>query len=737
MNKWTKNIITPIGLFVATVGPAHADLSAVDPGPYTPNSGGFPLWYQDDNDLQLELCRSKAVSGGAAGAYMCTLIPEPGVFNDADPLVFPGNWPGELFWFLAETSIPEDAVAGYELEVYVAALEAAFAAENPKAGDQVGFARIRIRASVPVAGIYTVTHPYGVETVEVTTPGRRAINITRDIGIGTPGDFTGALAGDIGPFLQSQNAPYTETNPETGAVETFIGNPNLTEPVTGSPFNTNFVRIEGPAGIIENDQFTLAGKVRDSSPSTPLAIERASYQRTAVQTQIEVFASSTIGADLCFRDTLALVGGTSPCQTDLTPDNNGRFFVQHPHSTDLPDMIVVTASTPTGATQPSSLSSGLIDIVKINSATYSWDDNTLRIAATSSDETQVPDLVATGFGRLSKSGTQQTLSIPGLPQPPASIRVQSAAGGADSELVTVTGSAPEVDENQLPVAQPDTGSTTTGVPITLQLLANDSDPDGDTPLSIVALTQPAIGQGSVALNGSTSVVYTPPTTTNNAPLNATFTYRAQDSRGGLSEETTVTVTVSTNQAPTAVNDNAQTLGIALTIDVLANDSDPEGNTPLGIVNLTQPAAGQGTVSTDGLSVTYTPPASVTSAFTTSFTYQAQDSLGASSTPATVTVSVSPQPNTAEELTVTSAEARSRGTRLSWSLQGQTSVATGNTITVVVSGINGPVTLGTATPTQAGSWRLTARTTDLVLADNPTATISSGFGTVITVPVTVR
>ena len=315
--------------------------------------------------------------------------------------------------------------------------------------------------------------------------------------------------------------------------------------------------------------------------------------------------------------------------------------------------------------------------------------------------------------------------------------MQSAAGGADSELVTVTGSAPEVDENQLPVAQPDTGSTTTGVPITLQLLANDSDPDGDTPLSIVALTQPAIGQGSVALNGSTSVVYTPPTTTNNAPLNATFTYRAQDSRGGLSEETTVTVTVSTNQAPTAVNDNAQTLGIALTIDVLANDSDPEGNTPLGIVNLTQPAAGQGTVSTDGLSVTYTPPASVTSAFTTSFTYQAQDSLGASSTPATVTVSVSPQPNTAEELTVTSAEARSRGTRLSWSLQGQTSVATGNTITVVVSGINGPVTLGTATPTQAGSWRLTARTTDLVLADNPTATISSGFGTVITVPVTVR
>ncbi|MGO5000052.1 Ig-like domain-containing protein [Oceanisphaera sp. W20_SRM_FM3] len=737
MNKWTKYIITPLGLLVATAGPAQAELSAVDPGPYTPNSGGFPLWYQDDNDLQLELCRSKAVSGGAAGAYMCTLIPEPGVFNDADPLVFPGNWPGELFWFLAETSIPEAAVPGYELEVYVAALEAAFATETPSAGDQVGFARIRIRASVPVAGTYTVTHPYGVETVEVTTPGRRAINITRDIGIGTPGDFTGALAGDIGPFLQSQNAPYTATNPETGVVETFIGNPNLTELVTGSPFNTNFVRIEGPAGIIENNQFTLAGKVRDSSPSTPLAIERASYQRTAVQTRIEVFASSATDAEVCFRETLALVGGTSPCQTDLISDNNGRFFVQHPHATELPNLIVVTASNPTGATQPSSLSSGLIDIVKINSATYSWDDHTLRIEATSSDEIQVPDLVATGFGRLSKSSNLQTLIISDLSQPPASITVQSAAGGRDTEIVTVTGSAPATPDNQLPLAQPDSGTTTMGVPLTLQLLANDSDPDGDTPLSVVQLTQPAVGQGSVALNGSTSVVYTPPTTTNNAPLVATFTYRAQDSRGGLSEPATVTVTVGANQAPIAVNDNAATLGIPLTIAVLANDSDPEGNTPLTVVNLTQPTTGQGTVSTDGTTVSYIPPTSVTSAFSASFTYQAQDSLGARSIPATVSVSVSPIPNTAETLTVTEAEARGRLNRLTWSLQGQTSLATGNTITVEVSTTNGPVILGTATPTQAGSWRLVTRTTDVVLTANPTATIRSAFGTVTTIPVNVR
>ena len=43
-------------------------------------------------------------------------------------------------------------------------------AENPLDGDQISFARIRMRVNIPVAGIYTITHPYGVETVNVTTP---------------------------------------------------------------------------------------------------------------------------------------------------------------------------------------------------------------------------------------------------------------------------------------------------------------------------------------------------------------------------------------------------------------------------------------------------------------------------------------------------------------------------------------------------------------------------------------
>ena len=171
MNKQLGAIVTAWGLFAGMTGIALADLKAVDPGPYTAATGGFPLWYQDNNDLALELCRSKAVLGGP-GNYLCTLIPEPGVFDDAQPLIFPANWPGELFWFLAETTIPAGAVAGYSLDAYVAGVEAAFGGDVPLDGDQVSFGRIRIRVDVPVAGTYTITHPYGVDTVVVTTPGR-------------------------------------------------------------------------------------------------------------------------------------------------------------------------------------------------------------------------------------------------------------------------------------------------------------------------------------------------------------------------------------------------------------------------------------------------------------------------------------------------------------------------------------------------------------------------------------
>ncbi|WP_095124766.1 Ig-like domain-containing protein [Pseudomonas sp. Irchel s3a12] len=740
MNKWPRFALNALGLALSLTGSAYAQLAAVDPGPYTFATGKFPMWYQDNNLLSMELCQSRAASSRVAAttppAYMCILLAEPGIYDDAQPMIFPDNWPPEAFWFLAETTIADNA-AGYGVDAYVAGIEAAFASENPADGDQQSFARIRIRVNVPVAGTYTITHPYGVETVNVTAPGRRAINITRDIGIGAPGNFTGAVNGAIGPFLRSVNGPYTEVNPDTGATETFVGDPNLNEAVTGSPFNTNFLRITGPAGTIQSSVFSLSGKVLDNRQQTQVEIDRATYRRTAAGVRAEVFAKASNSSTLCFRETVALLPGPppTPCQTSLLGDNNGLFFGHRLGTGAVPPVVVVTATNPAGTTRPTAVSAKLTDVVKVQTARYNWANHSLLIEATSSDEVAIPDMVAQGYGRLSKTGTLQRITVADLTQPPATVTVKSAAGGGDTEAVVVVGSAPDTGENQAPITNADSGSTSFGVPITLSLLTNDSDPDGNNPLGITALTQPAAGQGTVALNGTTSVVYTPPAVVN-APLTTTFTYKAQDAKGLASANpATVTITVAPNQAPTAVADSVATLGVAIPINVLANDTDPEGNVPLAVNSLTQPAAGRGTVSSNGTVITYTPPATVTTAFTTTFTYIARDAFGALSTPATVTVQVSPRP-AAETFAVTASTVQARsGGRFNWDFTGTSSVTTGNTITVQVTTPSGLVTLGTTTVPVTGRWRLTLNNTTVVPSANPTATIRSSQGTVRTVSVT--
>jgi len=743
MNTWQRRALLAAGFSLTVSSAAWAALSDVDPGPYTFATGGYPMWYKDANNLSLELCQSRATSTRAPGApgapaYMCTLLPEPGVYDDALPLVFPDNWPPEMFWFLAETEIPQVGNSGYELEVYVAGLEAAFAAENPVDGDQQSFARIRIRASVPRTGTYTITHPYGVETVNVTTAGRRAINITRDIGIGAPGNFTGALNGNLGPWLRGAGGPYTEVNPDTGASETFVGDPNITEAVIGSPFNTNFVRIEGPAGAIQTNVFTVSGKVLDQRAQTPVTLERATYSRNGTGTRVEVFAKAPNDASVCMRNGLALVGTPpSPCQFSLLSDNNGLFFSQQLSQVAPPPVVVVTASTTAGGTRPTALSSKLSDVVKVNTARYDWANKRLVIEARSSDEVVIPDLVAQGYGRLSKSGAVQSLTVNDLAQPPATVTIKSAHGGSDVEPVIVVGNAPVEAANQPPLAQADTGSTSVGVPLTLNLLQNDSDPDGNVPLAISDLTQPGTGLGGVVLNGTTSVTYTPPAGATQ-PLVATFSYRAVDAKGLKSTPATVTVNVAPNQPPTVAAQTVATLGVPLTINVLAGAADPEGNNPLVVAAVTQPAAGRGTVSTDGSTVTYTPPATVTAAFSTTFTFQVRDSLGALSTPGTVTVNVSPRP-AAETFAVTAATVQARSNnRYNWDISGTSSVTTGNTITVRVTTTTGVQTLGTTTVPLTGRWRLVvSNSTTVIPTAAPTATVTTSQGTTRTVNVTVQ
>ncbi len=407
-------------LLAAAVPSAQAALNAVDPGPYVAANGFFPAWYQDTNAVTLDLCLSTAA--GPNGP-MCVLLPNPGIFDDTLPIVFPTNFPDESFWFTGDASI----AAGNVTLDYISALEAAFGGGVPAANDQIAFARIRIRADLPAnapAGAYTVTHPYGVEVFNVTAGGTRAINLTRDIGIGAPGDFTGALAGDIGPFLRSVNGPYAV------GTETFIGDPNLFEAVTGSPFGTNFVRIEGPGAFAtrQTNLFSVSGKISTVELATPLLIERSTYTRfPGGASQQDVFAKAPPIANVSFLDT----GANSIAMTD--GDANGAWFGQSRlDPVTLPASVEVTADT-TVQTSP------LVDLVQIVRAEYSLSAGTLTVVAQSSDRLANPVLSADGTPMTLVGGTgpRQRTVIRGLIIPPADVTVTSANGGTDSEPVVV------------------------------------------------------------------------------------------------------------------------------------------------------------------------------------------------------------------------------------------------------------------------------------------------------------
>lgn len=393
-------------------------------GPVDPAFGFFPIWYQDAHARPLELCLSQAV--GPNGA-MCILLPTPGVFDPTQPIIFPANFPDESFWFAADAII-NNAATGLQAS-FRAALEAAFANGDVVNGEQISFARIRIRVTLPgtaLPGSYTVTHPYGVEVFNVIAGGPKAINITRDVGV-VPGGFTGALKGELGPFLTRAAGLITV------GVETFIGDPNVTQTVTGSPFGTNLFRIQGPSTDVQTDQFTLAGKIRNEALPTPISLDRTTYGRTATASQTDVFAQSAPTASLSFS------GAGSPTTIMGGDITTGRFFGQ---STALPlplNSISVTATNPSG-TPPnlnSFATSTLIDVVSITQAEYSRSTRNLSITASSSDLTGNLTLTAEGLGLLNGSGSpQKTLTI-SLPIPPVKVKVNSSNLGSDTEEVVI------------------------------------------------------------------------------------------------------------------------------------------------------------------------------------------------------------------------------------------------------------------------------------------------------------
>ena len=246
---------------MTVAGPAQAVLDSFGPvDEPSPPGHGFPAWYTATDGMSLELCLDEEAVNAAFPLNLLCLLDRAELADPFSAVSFPDNFWPEVFWTRVDSDMPintfPDPVTGQPVggkTLLVTALEGAFSSLSGDAsvGENVSFARIRVRIDNPIAGAnFKVTHPFGFMTFENVPQGVRAVNFTDDIGIPVPPppptNFNGALLGPIGPFLRWTAPDFPVLDQHGNA---YIGDPAIPHAMTGSPFNTNFFRIEGPPGL--------------------------------------------------------------------------------------------------------------------------------------------------------------------------------------------------------------------------------------------------------------------------------------------------------------------------------------------------------------------------------------------------------------------------------------------------------------------------------------------------------
>ncbi|MBZ5530281.1 MAG: cadherin-like domain-containing protein [Acidobacteriia bacterium] len=763
-------------------------------------SNGFPQWYQDNSGLTMEFCQN--LSQAELNGGWCRLLPP---VPPTAPEVFPTNFADEHFYWGLNAGALRAPIAGSTQTVVVslvAGLEGAFATGPVISGNQIVFARVRIKIKpIPYDGTYTVYTPFGKFVFEnqlASDP--RGLFFTEDVGL-TPGDFTLALNGRIGPFLLPSANPggaempaLTAANPTPdsdpahfggafvptpypGTGKSYIADPKRLGPITGSPIanyllpdgttrNANIFRIEGPNGFVyETTDFSLSGRVFEGAIAGRMQVDRASYARSASGNKVDVYATAfpnvqgrlpagqqpaPITTHLSFFDvpcsaTLDAAGNPGPpfsAPAGATPTqmlaNGSNYYGQSQPAAIAQEVCVQANAVDAGGQTVSTFIPTLLgDQVFITEALYDPASQSLSVKANSSDQVIAQTLVVEGLGNIDSASGQ--LLVSPLLAPPAKIRVISSGSGLNEFQVNtgaVAGGGPI-----LPIAVNDGAATSEDTAVTINVLGNDTNAAGGT-VSLVSL--PALGTAVVNPDGS--ILYTP-----NLNANGTDSFSYHVIVGAqVSNEASVTITIApVNDPPVAVNDAGSALrGVPNSINVLANDTDPDGFADLARAVIVTGNANLGiTAGTSfaGGVVTFTPPATAVGGVYT-FTYNAVDQSGvASATPATVTITLT----SAESITPAKGIYTTKTGR--WTVSGTASPSAGQTMriaydpgTVATYKVNGACTgnaagavLANVTVDATGTW-----TYDQILAStagvlNPSNTSGNSAGFWCVAPKTLR
>jgi hypothetical protein len=360
-------------------------------GPVNPDTG-YPDFYKDFSRMSLEPCLD-------ANDPMC--LPPGGAYDPNIPLNItdstkPINFPDEFFYMNATAGFIGIGSDGGGKVMVENALEGAFGVGAPKNGDQMVFSRFRVRVTggLKENAKYLIVHPYGTDEV-TTDAGADDIFATEDIGI-TPGAFSEALSGQVGPFLH-----WTDPAPGDAPLPAgYIGSPAEDHTIKNSPTDTNYIAILGP-DVAANAPAENRCPAFPADPNNPNSTDDPNTPMNKFADVLNnlATANNNTAADNCTIQTLfslmgkeATRGGVQVDSATYSRDADGSNamvnVLAESNNTDPAQHILVQDANPTRRQTPGRL----INMTNMENADGQFFARIPVLAGTADDPDRLPDL---------------------------------------------------------------------------------------------------------------------------------------------------------------------------------------------------------------------------------------------------------------------------------------------------------------------------------------------------------
>ena len=416
------------------------------------------------------------------------------------------------------------------------------------------------------------------------------------------------------------------------------------------PVAVNDSSLRNPPGPVTHNETN-----KDSDPNFDLLVSTVDLDPTTagIQTTKTVAGQGTWTVDslgnVTFTPQLGFTHDPTPI-TYTVQDATGKTSNQATITIDY--LPVATDDFSTGNTTGTAVT---VDVLANDTTGDTTIPTTVQIVGTpgAGSSLTVPD-----EGTWSVNTTTGAITFtpePGFTGDPTPI--QYTVRGAQWQLPETEAIVVTVDYNQFPpVAFDDSSLHNPPGPVTLNVTANDTDPNNDLKPSTVDLDpgtpgqqrlRIVAGQGIWQVDTAGNVTFSPEVGFTHDPT--PITYTVQGNTGLTSNTATITI----DYAPVATNDSSlgNTLGTNVTVPVLANDTTGDTTVPttVRIVNpppgstlspdgktLTVPGQGTWTVNATTGAITFSPvPGFIGNP--TPIQYAVQDAQGNTSNPAIVTV----------------------------------------------------------------------------------------------------